>query len=33
MVVRLDLERHRESAAEVDHAGVLARSLEHTRPP
>jgi hypothetical protein len=29
MVVRLDLERDRLAAAEVDHAGVLARSLEH----
>ena len=29
MVVRLDLERDRDAVAEVDHAGVLARPLEH----
>ena len=29
MVVRLDLERDGESVAEVDHAGVLARPLQH----
>ena len=29
MVVRLDLERDRDPVAEVDHAGVLARALEH----
>jgi len=28
MVVRLDLERHRLAASEVDHAGVLTRPLE-----
>jgi len=30
--VALDLERDREAVAEVEHAGVLARPLEHTRP-
>ena len=29
VVVRLDLERDREPLAEVEHAGVLARALEH----
>ncbi len=29
VVVRLDLESDRETVAEVDHAGVLARSLQH----
>ena len=29
MVVRLDLERDRLALAEVDHAGVLARPLQH----
>ena len=29
VVVRLDLERDREPVAEVDHAGVLARPLQH----
>ena len=29
MVVRLDLERDRLAVAEVDHAGVLARPLQH----
>ena len=29
MVVRLDLERDRDPVAEVDHAGVLARALQH----
>jgi hypothetical protein len=29
MIVRLDLERDRLALAEVDHAGVLARPLEH----
>jgi hypothetical protein len=29
VVVRLDLERDRLAVAEVDHAGVLARALEH----
>ena len=28
VVVRLDLERDREAAADVDHAGVLARPLQ-----
>ena len=32
MVVALDLERDRLALAEVDHAGVLARPLEDTRP-
>jgi hypothetical protein len=31
MVVRLDLERDRLAVAEVDHARVLARSLQHAR--
>ena len=29
VVVRLDLERDRDAVAEVDHAGVLARPLQH----
>jgi hypothetical protein len=29
MVVALDLERNRLALAEIDHAGVLARPLEH----
>src|SRR6185312_1605196 len=29
MVVALDLERDRQPVADVDHAGVLARPLEH----
>jgi hypothetical protein len=29
MVVALDLERHRQPVAEVEHPGVLARTLEH----
>ncbi len=31
VVVRLDLERDREPAADVDHAGVLPRSHQHVR--
>jgi hypothetical protein len=32
MVVALDLERDRLAVAELDHAGVLARSLQDARP-
>jgi hypothetical protein len=32
MVVALDLERDRLAVAEVDHAGVLARPLQHAGP-
>jgi hypothetical protein len=32
MVVALDLERHREPVAEVEHPRVLARALEHAGP-
>ena len=32
VVVRLDLEHRRETVADVDRAGVLARSLQDTRP-
>ena len=31
VVVALDLERDREAVADVDHAGVLARALQHAR--
>jgi hypothetical protein len=31
VVVRLDLERHREAVADADHAGVLTGSLQHER--
>ena len=31
VVVRLDLERHREAVADVDRAGVLARAHQHVR--
>jgi hypothetical protein len=32
VVVALDLERDRLAVTEVEHAGVLARALQHTRP-
>ena len=32
VVVALDLERDRETVAEIEHAGVLARALQHPRP-
>jgi hypothetical protein len=32
MVVALDLERHSEAVTEVEHARVLARTLEDARP-
>jgi hypothetical protein len=31
VVVALDLERDRETVAEVEDAGILARALEHAR--
>ncbi len=33
VVVALDLEGEREAVADVDHAGVLARALQHARAP
>jgi hypothetical protein len=32
VVVALHLEDHRLAVADIDHAGVLARSLDHLRP-
>src|SRR5580698_4420261 len=32
MVVALHLEDHRLAVADVDHAGILARPLDHPRP-
>ncbi len=32
VVVALDLERDRQAVAQVEHAGVLTRALEHPRP-
>jgi hypothetical protein len=32
VVVALDLQRHGEAVADVDHAGVLARPLQHALP-